>query len=86
MLCCRSTNFCQERIATDSFARQPARTRRFMITAVDRKWFRHGVLADLPEVCASQDNEKQPPGRLLLECLNGRRGDVVRFLTATSET
>ena len=29
-------------------------------------------------------NEKQPPGRLLLECLKHREADVLRFLSDTA--
>jgi transposase len=47
--------------------------------------FRHGVLAglsDVPRVPGA--GEKQPPGRLLLECLRHRQADVLRFLTDTA--
>jgi hypothetical protein len=53
-------------------------------TAKDLKLFRHGVnvgLAQLPRVPGA--NEKQPPGRLLLECLKHREADVLRFLSDT---
>jgi transposase len=50
--------------------------------AKELKLFRHGVLAGLSQVRrVPGSNEKQPPGRLLLECLNDRRDDVLRFLT-----
>jgi len=40
------------------------------------------VLAGLSQVRrVPGSNEKQPPGRLLPECLNDRRDDVLRFLT-----
>jgi transposase len=47
--------------------------------------FRHGVLcglSDIPRIPGA--NEKQPPGRLLLECLRDREADVLRFLTDTA--
>jgi transposase len=51
-------------------------------TAKELKLFRHGVLAGLSQVRrVPGSNEKQPPGRLLPECLNDRRDDVLRFLT-----
>jgi len=53
--------------------------------ARDLKLFRHGVnvgLAQLPRVPGA--NEKQPPGRLLLECLKHREADVLRFLSDTA--
>ena len=47
--------------------------------------FRHGVNAGLSEVPRVPGaNEKQPPGRLLLECLKHREADVLRFLTDTA--
>jgi transposase len=53
--------------------------------AKDLKLFRHGVLAGLSEVRRIPGaNEKQPPGRLLLECLRHREADVLRFLSDTA--
>jgi transposase len=50
-----------------------------------RKLFRHGVLAGLSEVRRVPGaSEKQPPARLLLECLRHREDDVLRFLTDTA--
>ena len=49
------------------------------------KLFRHGVrvgLSEIPRIPGS--NQKQPPGRLLLECLRDRERDVLRFLTDLS--
>jgi hypothetical protein len=47
--------------------------------------FRHAVLAGLSDVRRVPGaNEKQPPGRLLLECLRHREADVLRFLTGTA--
>jgi uncharacterized coiled-coil protein SlyX/transposase len=47
--------------------------------------FRHAVNAGLSEISrAPGANEKQPPGRLLLECLKHREDDVLRFLTDTA--
>ena len=47
--------------------------------------FRHGIRAGLSEVRrAPGSNAKQPPGRLLLECLRNREHDVLRFLTDLS--
>jgi transposase len=47
--------------------------------------FRHGVLAGLSQVRRVPGaNSKQPPGRLLLECLKNREADVLRFLTDTA--
>lgn len=54
-------------------------------TAGHLRLFRHGVLCGLsaiPRVPGA--NEKQPPGRLLLECLKNREADVLRFLTDTA--
>ena len=54
-------------------------------TAEALKLFRHGVLAGLasiPRVPGA--NKKQPPARLLLECLKHREADVLRFLTDTA--
>jgi len=51
-------------------------------TAPDLRLFRHGVLVGLSQVrrvpCA---NHKQPPARMLLECLHDREPDVLRFLS-----
>jgi hypothetical protein len=55
------------------------------LIAEDLKLFRHGVsvgLSQIPRVPGA--NEKQPPGRLLLECLRRREADVLRFLTDTA--
>ncbi len=53
--------------------------------AEHRRLFRHGVLAGLSEVRRVQGaNKKQPPARLLLECLKNREADVLRFLTDTA--
>jgi transposase len=50
-----------------------------------RRLFRHGVLAGLSEVRRVPGaSEKQPPARLLLECLRNREDDVLRFLTDTA--
>ena len=47
--------------------------------------FRHGVLAGLADVRRVPGaSEKQPPGRLLLECLKHREADVLRFLSDTA--
>jgi transposase len=54
-------------------------------TAEDLKLFRHGVsvgLSQVPRVPGT--NEKQPPARLLLECLRRREADVLRFLSDTA--
>ena len=54
-------------------------------TAETLKLFRHGVLAGLasiPRVPGA--NKKQPPARLLLECLKHREADVLRFLADTA--
>jgi transposase len=51
-------------------------------TAADLRLFRHGVLAGLASVRrVPGTNTKQPPGRLLLECLHDREDDVLRFLS-----
>jgi transposase len=51
-------------------------------TAADLRLFRHGVLAGLSEVRRVPGaNKKQPPSRLLLECLHDREQDVLRFLS-----
>ncbi len=50
--------------------------------AADLRLFRHGVLAGLASVRRVPGaNKKQPPGRLLLECLHDREPDVLRFLS-----
>ena len=47
--------------------------------------FRHAVSAGLSGIRRVPGaNEKQPPGRLLLECLKNRENDVLRFLTDTA--
>ncbi len=51
-------------------------------TAADLRLFRHGVLVGLSEVRRVPGaNKKQPPSRLLLECLHDREQDVLRFLS-----
>jgi transposase len=51
-------------------------------TAADLRLFRNAVRVGLSEVRRVPGaNKKQPPARLLLECLNDREGDVLRFLT-----
>ncbi len=53
--------------------------------AKDLKLFRNGVNAGLSEIRRVPGaNEKQPPGRLLLECLKHREADVLRFLADTA--
>jgi transposase len=53
-------------------------------TAKDLRLFRHGVNARLSEIRRVRGaNEKQPPGRLLPECLRHREADVLRFLSDT---
>src|ERR1700684_2445815 len=50
-----------------------------------RRLFRHGVLAGLSEIRRVPGaSKKQPPARLLLECLKNREADVLRFLTDTA--
>jgi len=50
--------------------------------AGELRLFRHGVAVGLSQIRrAPGSNEKQPPGRLLLECLRDRRADVLRFLS-----
>jgi len=50
--------------------------------AEELKLFRHGVRVGLSQVRRIPGGrEKQPPGRLLLECLRDREHDVLRFLT-----
>ncbi len=54
-------------------------------TAEHLKLFRHGVLAglsDVPRIPGA--SQKQPPARMLLECLKHRQADVLRFLTDTT--
>ena len=49
--------------------------------AEELKLFRHGVRVGLSQVRRIPGGrEKQPPGRLLLECLRDREHDVLRFL------
>jgi transposase len=51
-------------------------------TAADLRLFRNAVRVGLSEVRRVPGaNKKQPPARLLLECLDDREGDVLRFLT-----
>ena len=53
--------------------------------AEDLRLFRHAVLAGLSQIRRVPGaNEKQPPGRLLLECLRHREADVLRFLSDTA--
>ena len=53
--------------------------------AEHRRLFRHGVLAGLSEVRRVPGaSQKQPPARLLPECLKHREADVLRFLTDTA--
>jgi hypothetical protein len=56
------------------------------LTAEHLKLFRNGVNAGLAQVrrVPGGKNIKQPPGRLLLECLKDREADVLRFLTDTA--
>jgi len=55
------------------------------MTAGHLKLFRHGILAGLSEIRRVPGaRAKQPPGRLLLECLHDRESDVLRFLTDTA--
>ena len=54
-------------------------------TANDLKLLRHGVSVGLSQVRRVPGaNEKQPPARLLLECLRHREADVLRFLSDTA--
>jgi transposase len=47
--------------------------------------FRNAVNAGLSAICRVPGaNQKQPPGRLLLECLKHREADVLRFLSGTA--
>ncbi len=55
------------------------------MTAGHLKPFRHGILAGLSEIRrVPGPRAKQPPGRLLPECLHDREADVLRFLTDTA--
>ena len=50
--------------------------------AADLRLFRHGVLAGLSQIRRVPGaNQKQPPARLLLECLQHREPDIPRFLS-----
>jgi transposase len=50
--------------------------------APDLRLFRHGVLVGLSQVRRVPGaNQKQPPARMLLECLHDREHDVLRFLS-----
>jgi transposase len=52
------------------------------VTAGDLRLFRNAVRVGLSQVRRIPGaNTKQPPARLLLECLNDREADVLRFLT-----
>jgi transposase len=53
------------------------------MTAEHLTLFRRGVAVGLSEVRRSPRG-KQPPARMLLECLRHREGDVLRFLTSTA--
>jgi transposase len=54
-------------------------------TAEDLKLFRRGVAVGLSQVRRVPGaKSKQPPARMLLECLRHREGDVLRFLTDTA--
>ncbi len=65
-----------------STARGHGTSRRPGRTAADLRLFRSAVLVGLSEVRRDPGaNTKQRPGRLLLECLNDREADVLRFLT-----
>ena len=55
------------------------------VTAGHLRLFRHGVPVGLSQVRRVPGaKSKQPPGRLLLECLRDREADVLRFLTDTA--
>lgn len=56
------------------------------MTAEHLKLFKHGVAVGLSEVRRVPGGKKikQPPARLLLECLRDREADVLRFLTDTA--
>ncbi len=50
--------------------------------AADLRLFRHGVLVGLSQIRRVPGaNQKQPPARLLLECLQHREPDILRFLS-----
>jgi transposase len=52
------------------------------VTASDLRLFRNAVRVGLSQVRRVPGaNTKQPPARLLLECLNDREADVLRFMT-----
>jgi hypothetical protein len=52
------------------------------IAAADLRLFRNGVRVGLSQVRRVPGaKKKQPPGRMLLECLNDREADILRFLT-----
>src|SRR5206468_4642782 len=52
------------------------------VIAADLRLFRHAVRVGLSEVRRIPGaNQKQPPARLLLECLRDREPDVLRFLS-----
>ena len=52
------------------------------IAAADLRLFRNGVRVGLSQVRRVPGaKKKQLPGRMLLECLNDREADVLRFLT-----
>lgn len=54
-------------------------------TAEDLTLFRRGVAAGLSQVRRVPGaRSKQPPARMLLECLRHREADVLRFLTGTA--
>jgi transposase len=54
-------------------------------TSENLRLFRHAVSAGLSAIRRVPGaNSKQPPGRLLLECLRHREDDVLRFLTDTA--
>jgi hypothetical protein len=53
-------------------------------TAADLRLFRQAAIVGLSEVSRVPGaNTRQKPGRMLLECLRDRKGDVLRFLTGT---
>lgn len=52
------------------------------VTAEDLRLFRNAIRVGLSGIRRVPGaNKKQPPARLLLECLNDREADVLRFLT-----
>ena len=55
-------------------------------TAEHLRLFRNGVSAGLSQVrrIPGGTKVKQPPARMLLECLRDRQADVLRFLTDTA--